>query len=147
MKRRKSRCSSSRVSGKAAKRFRVEGKTFITLDGLGNRNGFIGAVSVDIHDRAELAGDLERDMREKIPYLGRLKGAAENTLGETDIKAGWKVVVDNYVECYHCDHAHPAFADILCMDDYRHDTFDLWARQLGPACRITGQPSACAAIA
>ena len=52
-------------------------------------------------------------------------------LGETYIKAGWKVVVDNYVECYHCDHAHPAFADIICMDTYKHDTYDHWARQLG----------------
>ncbi|MEO0909852.1 MAG: SRPBCC family protein [Pseudomonadota bacterium] len=47
------------------------------------------------------------------------------------MKAGWKVVVDNYVECYHCDHAHPDFADLICMDTYQHDTFGLWARQLG----------------
>jgi len=80
---------------------------------------------------AELAGDLEKDVREKVPYFDRLKTPLTNALGETHINAGWKVVVDNYVECYHCDHAHPAFADLICMDTYRHDTFGLWARQLG----------------
>ncbi|MEM7216146.1 MAG: aromatic ring-hydroxylating dioxygenase subunit alpha [Pseudomonadota bacterium] len=79
----------------------------------------------------EQAGDLEADIREKIPYLDKLKSPVEGGLGETRIKAGWKVVVDNYVECYHCDHAHPDFADLICMDTYKHDTFGLWARQLG----------------
>lgn len=80
---------------------------------------------------SELAGDLESDVREKIPYFDQLKSPVEGGLGETRINAGWKVVVDNYVECYHCDHAHPAFADLICMDTYQHDTFGLWARQLG----------------
>jgi len=52
-------------------------------------------------------------------------------LGNGYIKAGWKVVVDNYVECYHCDHAHKAFANLIDMNTYQHDTFGLWARQLG----------------
>ena len=52
-------------------------------------------------------------------------------LGESRINAGWKVVVDNYVECYHCDHAHKDFANLICMDTYQHDTFGLWSRQIG----------------
>lgn len=100
---------------------------------------FAGSAFVNMDPDAiplsDVAGDLDRDIRAKVPYLDRLVGARENTLGETDINAGWKVVVDNYVECYHCDHAHPDFADILCMDDYRHDTYDQWARQLGPVVR------------
>ena len=76
-------------------------------------------------------GDLETDIREKITFFDKLKSPVEGGLGETRIKAGWKVVVDNYVECYHCDHAHPDFADLICMDTYQHDTFGLWARQLG----------------
>ncbi|MEM7258404.1 MAG: SRPBCC family protein, partial [Pseudomonadota bacterium] len=80
---------------------------------------------------AEQAGDLEADVRAKVPYFDDLKFAVEGGLGETRINAGWKVVVDNYVECYHCDYAHPAFADLINMSTYRHDTFGLWARQLG----------------
>lgn len=80
---------------------------------------------------AEVAADLDKDVREKVPYFNNLKAPVEDVMGETRIKAGWKVVVDNYVECYHCDHAHPAFADLISMDTYQHDTFGLWARQLG----------------
>ena len=35
-----------------------------------------------------------------------------DVLGQTRQNAGWKVVVDNYVECYHCRHAHPDFASL-----------------------------------
>lgn len=80
---------------------------------------------------AEQAGDLEADVREKLPFFDDLKHPSVAQFGETRIKAGWKVVVDNYVECYHCDHAHKDFADLICMDSYKHDTFGLWARQLG----------------
>jgi phenylpropionate dioxygenase-like ring-hydroxylating dioxygenase large terminal subunit len=80
---------------------------------------------------AEQAGDLEADVRSKAPFYNNLHSPVEDVLGESYIKAGWKVVVDNYVECYHCDHAHPDFADLISMDTYQHDTFGLWARQLG----------------
>lgn len=96
---------------------------------------FLDCVFINLDDNAtplsEQATDLESDVREKVPYFDQLIFATDGGLGETRINAGWKVVVDNYVECYHCDYAHPAFADLICMNTYRHDTFELWARQLG----------------
>ena len=96
---------------------------------------FLNCVFINLDNDAtplsEQAGDLERDVRERLPYFDKLNTPVEGILGETYIKAGWKVVVDNYVECYHCDHAHPDFADLICMDSYQHDTFGIWARQLG----------------
>ncbi len=96
---------------------------------------FCGCVFVNLDDNAislaDSAGDLEADMRSRIPWLDEVSVPQANQLGETRIKAGWKVVVDNYVECYHCDHAHPAFAELICMDAYKQDTFGLWSRQLG----------------
>ncbi|MFT6696943.1 MAG: phenylpropionate dioxygenase-like ring-hydroxylating dioxygenase large terminal subunit [Paracoccaceae bacterium] len=85
---------------------------------------------------AVCAADLEADIRARVQFYGRLNKPIENGFGETRINAGWKVVVDNYVECYHCEHAHPAFADVICMDSYQHDTFGLWARQLGEEIRL-----------
>ncbi len=38
---------------------------------------------------------------------------------EYDIAANWKVVVENYNECYHCPIAHPSFADLFDMDSYK----------------------------
>ncbi|MCY3880237.1 MAG: aromatic ring-hydroxylating dioxygenase subunit alpha [Rhodobacteraceae bacterium] len=84
---------------------------------------------------SELAGEMEADIRQRLPFLKKVNSPRINGLGETEIEAGWKVVVDNYVECYHCDHAHPAFSDIICMDSYRHEVFGLWARQTGKQIR------------
>ena len=96
---------------------------------------FLDCVFVNLDPEAQplagLAGDMEEDVRSRIPFFGDLQAVMTDGQGESRIRAGWKVVVDNYVECYHCDHAHPAFSDIICMDSYQHDTFGLWSRQLG----------------
>ncbi len=96
---------------------------------------FLDCVFINLDPNAESlseqAADLEADILEKVPFFKKLHSPRQSQLGESYIKAGWKVVVDNYVECYHCDHAHPDFADLISMDTYQHDTFGLWARQLG----------------
>ena len=101
---------------------------------------FLDCVFVNLDPNADslssLAGDLEEDVRERVPFLGNVAPTGTYGDGQIEINAGWKVVVDNYVECYHCDHAHPAFSEIHCMDNYRHDTFGLWARQLCDDLRI-----------
>jgi phenylpropionate dioxygenase-like ring-hydroxylating dioxygenase large terminal subunit len=84
---------------------------------------------------SEIAGDLEQDIRARAPFVNELDTSQSrfiaDDIGLTNINAGWKVVVDNYVECYHCEHAHKDFCDIISMDTYKHDAFGLWARQLG----------------
>src|SRR5262245_3253246 len=40
-----------------------------------------------------------------------------------EIAANWKVVVDNYLECYHCPTAHPAFADMIDLSQYTVDEY------------------------
>ena len=47
----------------------------------------------------------------------------------------WKVVVDNFLECYHCPPAHPDFATLFDMSNYQLDTFGTWSRQLGAKTR------------
>jgi choline monooxygenase len=49
-----------------------------------------------------------------------------------DIDANWKVVVDNYLECYHCPVAHPAFSDLIDLDQYVVTEYDLFSTQAGP---------------
>jgi len=80
---------------------------------------------------AELVPDLEADIRARVPEIDRLKPVGVLEFGGPSMKANWKVVVDNYLECYHCPPAHPAFAEMLDMPRYRMDEFGLWSRQLG----------------
>jgi phenylpropionate dioxygenase-like ring-hydroxylating dioxygenase large terminal subunit len=49
-----------------------------------------------------------------------------------EIAANWKVVVDNYLECYHCPVAHPAFADLIDLDQYTIREYDYFSTQTGP---------------
>lgn len=96
---------------------------------------FLDCVFVNLDDHADalshIAADLEADVRKRVPYLSQLQLPTEGALGDGRINAGWKVVVDNYVECYHCDHAHKDFANLISMETYQHETFGLWARQMG----------------
>jgi choline monooxygenase len=45
------------------------------------------------------------------------------------MEANWKVVVENYLECYHCPVAHPAFSDLIDVRDYHIQTFDYFSTQ------------------
>ena len=45
-----------------------------------------------------------------------------------EIEANWKLVVDNYLECYHCPVAHPGFSKAFDVNDYtlsEHPTFSV----------------------
>jgi choline monooxygenase len=48
-----------------------------------------------------------------------------------DIAANWKVVVDNYLECYHCPVAHPSFCDMIDVKDYVVREYDYFSTQTG----------------
>lgn len=101
---------------------------------------FLGCLFVNLDENTvplnEQAGDLAEDIRSRVPFLDDLKAQRNVQVGDTVTQAGWKVVVDNYVECYHCGPAHPAFSSIICMDAYQVDTFGLWSRQLGEEIRL-----------
>lgn len=51
----------------------------------------------------------------------------------TDTAANWKIIVDNYMECYHCGPAHPGFSDSVQVDKYWHTVHDRWTLQFGYA--------------
>lgn len=96
---------------------------------------FCGCVFVNLHDDAasllSTAGDLESDIHEKVPYVSNLKPCGTDLFGETVNRAGWKVVVDNFIECYHCGPAHPDFASLIDMSAYEVDVREYWSRQTG----------------
>ena len=39
-----------------------------------------------------------------------------------EIAANWKIVVENFNECYHCPIAHPKFSEFIDTDNYQRDT-------------------------
>jgi choline monooxygenase len=60
--------------------------------------------------------------------LDRIKRRVRTTY---DIAANWKVVVDNYLECYHCPVAHPGFTQLIDTNNYTITEYDLFSTQGG----------------
>lgn len=52
---------------------------------------------------------------------------------EYEIAANWKVVMDNYLECYHCPVAHKGFSDLIDVKNYVVTEHDYFSTQGGPA--------------
>ena len=68
-------------------------------------------------------GNLEQELRSFSPQLDFLTLTHARRYA---IAANWKVIMENYAECYHCPNAHPAFAGgVVEMDSYRVKTYEM----------------------
>jgi choline monooxygenase len=57
-----------------------------------------------------------------------------------DLASNWKVVVENFNECYHCPIAHPKFSQVIDTDGYRVDTdHEYYSTYYGPILRSPGR--------
>ena len=87
----------------------------------------------DATPMSAVAGDLAAALAADIPEFDRLVPAEPSA--PSRMVANWKVVVDNFLECYHCGPAHPAFTDLLDMTCYRTITHGIWSHQVGDVVR------------
>jgi choline monooxygenase len=76
----------------------------------------------------KLLGELPQLVEETGLDLGSIKRRVRRTL---EIQANWKVVVDNYLECYHCPVAHPGFCDLIDINDYHVTEYEYFSTQTG----------------
>lgn len=99
---------------------------------------FCGLVMVNLDPDtapfAEQTGDLEAEIRTYVPACDELGFAQRDTY---DVAANWKVLVDNFLECYHCACAHRDFVDLVDMDSYRTVTKGIYSAQISEAARST----------
>jgi choline monooxygenase len=58
---------------------------------------------------------------------------------EAEIEANWKIVSENFLECYHCQVAHPAFSELVDVspEAYVLSTDGRLSTQHGPLRRVT----------
>ena len=75
---------------------------------------------------AEQAGELEAEIRHYCPRIDELVFAQRDTF---KVQSNWKVLIDNFLECYHCDPAHKDFVDLVDMDSYRTITKGIYSSQ------------------
>jgi len=71
----------------------------------------------------------------ELPSLMAAEGVDFSTVrllerSEWEVEANWKIVVENFDECYHCPVAHPSFSRVMEVgpDDYRLEAGEWWSR-------------------
>ena len=79
---------------------------------------------------AEQTGELANEVMSFAPDLARLTFATRLTY---NIKANWKSVVDNFLECYHCPVAHKGFSSMIDMDTYKVKTHGIYSSHMAKA--------------
>ena len=106
------------------KRVRVEvvcGLVFVNLD-------------PDARPFSDLAAGLEDEIRRYCPRVDELEFALRDTY---DVASNWKVLVDNFLECYHCHTAHRDFVNLVDMDSYRSRTCGIYSSHCSGKARST----------
>ena len=97
---------------------------------------FCGFVFVNLDPDAtplkQETGRLEEEIRHYVPQIDDMVFAHRH---QYDIQANWKVVVDNFLECYHCHPAHRDFVDLVDMDSYRNIINGRYVSQVSDAPR------------
>ena len=62
---------------------------------------------------AAQAPGLADDIRARLPMHDELVARGGRSLVPPQMRANWKVAVDNFLECFHCRNAHPTFSQTL----------------------------------
>jgi choline monooxygenase len=79
---------------------------------------------------AAQSGDLAKEIMSYAPDLADLTFATRLTY---NIRANWKSVVDNFLECYHCPVAHKGFSSMIDMDTYHVETHGIYSSHMAKA--------------
>jgi phenylpropionate dioxygenase-like ring-hydroxylating dioxygenase large terminal subunit len=72
---------------------------------------------------------------ELVAEAGVDVGAIEfRSRAESTVEANWKLVAENFLECYHCSVAHPGFSALVDVspESYLLDAGESFSTQLGP---------------
>lgn len=98
---------------------------------------FCGFLFVNLDPEArpfsELAGDLESELRHYCPSIDSLVYAHRHTY---DVAANWKVLLDNFLECYHCGVAHKDFVNLVDMKTYRSRVCGIYSSHISQAAQL-----------
>ncbi|MBI2602878.1 MAG: aromatic ring-hydroxylating dioxygenase subunit alpha [Deltaproteobacteria bacterium] len=79
---------------------------------------------------SKLLGELPDILKERACDLSKLKYVGKQSY---DMNCNWKIVVENFLECYHCPISHPSFCDVINLRDYTVTPYRYFSTQKGPA--------------
>ncbi len=99
---------------------------------------FCGLVFVnldpDVESLALQAAGLEAEIRRYCPRVDEVKFAQRDDYA---VASNWKVLVDNFLECYHCHPAHKDFVNLVDMKSYSVKTHKIYSSHISDAVATT----------
>ncbi len=124
---------------------RSEEEPHFPQDELGLVPAAVGAwgpfVFVNTGPEPEPLADALGSMPAQVAKLGLdVDELVHHTRWETELDANWKIVCENFLECYHCQVAHPSFSEAIDVsaEAYALDVDGRLSSQYGPV-RETGR--------
>src|SRR5438309_969093 len=90
-----------------------------------------GLVFVSLAERPKPLETYLKDIRERVAptHIGKLTFARRV---DYDVRANWKVYVDNYLEGYHVPYVHPELYSLYDYEGYVTEVHDWYSVQVGP---------------
>jgi choline monooxygenase len=99
---------------------------------------FCGLVFINLDLQAPAlklqAADLESEIQEYCPRVDEVQFAQRD---HYRVASNWKVMVDNFLECYHCHPAHKDFVDLVDMDSYTSKVHGIYSSHISNAAATT----------
>ncbi len=109
-------------------------------EGISLRPASVGAWGPFLFANPDPEAVLLADVLAGLPQLVADAGVDVDELrhygrAESAVEANWKLVAENFLECYHCAVAHPSFTAVVDVspDAYRLEVGRLHSTQIGPA--------------
>ncbi|MEM7507721.1 MAG: aromatic ring-hydroxylating dioxygenase subunit alpha [Pseudomonadota bacterium] len=86
----------------------------------------------DAAPMAELYPGIEAEIEAAIPGVRSFVPTSNQRRADVPMQCNWKVILDNYLECYHCEAAHASFCDLVRVDEVSHRFADRHMHQYLP---------------
>ncbi len=99
---------------------------------------FCGLIFINLDaDAAPLkqqAAGLEAEIRSYCPRVDEVVFAQRDSY---QVASNWKLLADNFLECYHCHPAHKDFVDLVDMDSYSSKVNGIYSSHISNAVATT----------
>jgi len=84
---------------------------------------FLGFLFVNLDPSAEPMTKIYQGLAEEVRhYVPEIDAVQHQYHAGYEVAANWKLLIDNFLECYHCSTAHKDFVDLVDMPSYRTKT-------------------------
>ncbi|MEP1442103.1 MAG: aromatic ring-hydroxylating dioxygenase subunit alpha [Hyphomicrobiales bacterium] len=95
------------------------------------RDGFIFVrLEEGEDDFDEKFGGFFDELNKTIPNLEGMRFVRRY---KEPVKCNWKIMVENYLECYHCSQTHPALAELIDLENFKISQHEYYLTTSAPA--------------